>query len=137
MTINILRDSNNALVSLYQHEKLKNEHFDKILEDVNKMRQLLQTEIQTKDEQIVNLSKDFEEVGVKASTVKQWIEELKDRFIIELNVVSEDNARLQVDCGMLNARLKVLEDGERRMKSSIDIDEVEVDAKSKFVRVDG
>ena len=45
MIINTLTDSNNALVSLYQHEKFKNEHFDKLLEDVNKMRQLLQTEV--------------------------------------------------------------------------------------------
>ena len=49
-------------------------------------------------------------------------------FIIELNVLLEDNARLQVDCGVLNARLKVLEDVERHMKSSVDTDEVEVEA---------
>ena len=128
MIVNTLTDSNNALVPLYQHEKFKNEHFDKILEDVDKMRQLLQTEIQTRDKQIANLSKDVAKVGVKASTIKQWIEELKDRFIIELNVLLEDNARLQVDCGMLNDRLKVLEDVERHMKSSIDSYEVDVEA---------
>lgn len=73
------------------------------------------------------LNKEVADTDLKASTVTQWIKELKDTFVNESTVLSKDNAALKVNCGVLTERLKVLEDVKKQLKSSVDADELDVD----------
>ena len=74
------------------------------------------------------LNKQVVDTDLKASTIIQWIQELKDTFVNELIVLSEENVALKVNCGILTERLKVLEDVEKQLKGSVEADELDVDA---------
>ncbi|KAI5059685.1 hypothetical protein GOP47_0026004 [Adiantum capillus-veneris] len=60
MSIATLRDSNNALISMYQDEKLKNTSFDKLDQDVTELREIYKVEIRAKEEQIIDMNKELE-----------------------------------------------------------------------------
>lgn len=91
MTITTLRDSNNALISMYQDEKVKTANFDKLVQGVKELREFFKAEARAK-EQILVLNKEVADTDLKASTVTQWIKELKDTFVNESTVLSKDNA---------------------------------------------
>lgn len=63
---------------------------------------------------------------LQCQTIKQWIDELRDKFMMELSVLSENNMTLQTSCNLLQERLRVLSSVKQQLKSSM-IDDVEVD----------
>ena len=69
ITITALRDSNNALISMYQDEKVKTANFDKLFQDVKELREFFKAEVRAKEEQILILNKEVADTDLKASTV--------------------------------------------------------------------
>ena len=61
------------------------------------------------------------------STIVQWIDELKSKFVAELQILSEENTTLHVNCQVLQDRLKVLEWVEKQLHSSLEDEEVDVE----------
>lgn len=49
MTITTLRDSNNALISMYQDEKVKTANFDKLVQGVKELREFFKAEARAKE----------------------------------------------------------------------------------------
>ena len=100
---------------MYQDEKVKTTNFDKLVQDVKELREFFKVEVRAKEEQILVLNKEVADTDLKASTVTQWIQELKNTFVNELTILSKDNVALKVNCGVLTERLKVLEDVEKQL----------------------
>lgn len=70
------------MLDLLQKQTSEQQRFLQLQEELEKIRACVDTLVKEKDEEIV-----------KSTTLKQWIDELKDRFMIELTVLSDHNVR--------------------------------------------
>ena len=62
---------------------------------------------------IGELNKEIATTQIKSSSVKQWIEEMKEKFTGELKILSDHNVQLQTSCSALQNRIIVLETVEK------------------------
>ena len=75
------------LETILKNQSYMHEGFIKIEEQIEEMRLKLDINLFAKDKQIGELQKDISSTQMKSTTIKQWIEELKDKFTIELRVL--------------------------------------------------
>ena len=54
---------------------------------MKELREFFMAEVRAKEEQILALNKQMADADMKVSTVTQWIHELKDTFVNELDVL--------------------------------------------------
>lgn len=90
----------------------KQQNYVQLESDIEEIRTKVQNMLQAKDDEIVAL-KDLPLSQLKSTTIKQWINEMKDRFMTELAVLSDNNMELHTSCGVLQERLRILELVER------------------------
>lgn len=90
----------------------KQQNYVQLESDIEEIRTKVQNMLQAKDDEIVAL-KDLPLSQLKSTTIKQWINEMKDRFMTELAVLSDNTMELQTSCGVLQERLRILELVER------------------------
>lgn len=109
-----------------QNQAYKAHKFVSLEADIEALKQKVDIKIAEKDMQIAELKKDVTFNQLQCQTIKQWIDELRDKFMMELSVLSENNMTLQTSCNLLQERLRVLSSVKQQLKSSM-IDDVEVD----------
>lgn len=91
----------------------KQQNYVQLESDIEEIRTKVQNMLQAKDDEIVALKKDLSLSQLKSTTIKQWIDEMKERFMTELAVLSDNTMELQTSCGVLQERLRILELVER------------------------
>lgn len=82
--------------------------------------------LQDKDNELQQMRKQLSNAQLTSTTVKQWLDEDKNRFFQELNVLAENNVVLKTSCNVLQERLRVLHSVEQQLKESL-TEDVEVD----------
>ena len=97
----------------------KQKNFVQLISDIEDLRVKVDGILQGKDNDIQELKKQLSNAQLRSDTVKQWIDEDKNRFVQELNTLAENNIVLQTSCQVLQERLKILESVERQMRMSV------------------
>lgn len=114
------------LETVLQNQSYKHSDMVKLEQQIEEMRLKLDIHLFAKDQQIGELQKEILSTQMKSTTIKQWIEELKDKFSTEIKLLSDSNVNLQTQCKALQDRLQVLETVEKQLKSTM-TEEIEVD----------
>ena len=121
-----LHTKKTELVAALHSSTSKQVSFFKLESDIEQMKNKITEVIQVKDDEIQDVKKQLANAQLKSSTVKQWLDEDKNRFMTELNVLLDNNIALQTSCSVLQERLRVLSTMEKKLKNSMSED-VEVD----------
>lgn len=116
------RELENALKDSFSEQ----ECFFKLESNLHNMKIRVDEVLLQKQNDIQDMRKQLANAQLRTATVKQWLEEDKNRFVQELNVLAESNVVLQTSCSVLQERLRVLTSVEKQLKESL-ADDVEVD----------
>ena len=121
-----LQKDKRELQTALETQSFKTEDFRKLEEQIEGIRQMVDTKMVERDQQIGVLNKEIETTEIKSSSVKQWIEEMKEKFTPELGILKDHNIQLQISCSALKNRVLVLEIVEKQLMNS-ESEEIEVD----------
>ena len=114
-----LQTQNKELNDALKESSCKQENFVQLTVDLQEMRGRIDDMLHQKHEEIQDVKKQLHNAQLRTATVKQWIEEDKNRFVQELNILAENNVVLQTNCQVLQERLNLLKAVEEQIKAAV------------------